>query len=115
MKRSLSSPRMALGALPRCAVVATLATATACAETPDAAPARAEAGSIASIAGELDRMSLALTARHEATFRGILEDTLGKDPYVCRPSPRAVFFGDAPDGERTIAGAMPHYGFFFGP
>jgi hypothetical protein len=115
MRRSLSFDRIALGARGCRAVALAFAFAPACARVPDAAPARAEAGSIASLAGELDRMSLALTAPHEATFRGILEDTLAKDPYVCRPSPRAVFFGDAPDGERTIAGSMPHYGFFLGP
>lgn len=31
------------------------------------------------------------------------------------PTPRQVFFGEAPEGERTISGVMPHYGFFFGP
>jgi hypothetical protein len=97
----------------RFAAVVALALAPACAR--GAAPGRPETGSIEALAGELDRMSLALTAGHEATFRGILEDALAKDDYVCRPSPRAVFFGDAQDGERTIAGVMPHYGFFFGP
>ncbi len=67
------------------------------------------------IAADLDALSRGLTAPHRETFRGILEDTLAKDPYVCRPSPREVFFGDTPDGSRTIAGEMPHYGFFFGP
>lgn len=70
---------------------------------------------IDAIAAELDKMSLGLTDRHRETFRSILEDTLAKDGYVCRPTPRQVFFGEAPEGERTITGVMPHYGFFFGP
>ena len=64
---------------------------------------------------ELTALSQGVTSAHRATFRDILEDTLSKDSYACRPSPRAVFFGDAPEGERILAGEMPHYGFFFGP
>ncbi|MFT3773039.1 MAG: hypothetical protein QM820_47260 [Minicystis sp.] len=67
------------------------------------------------IAAELDRLAGGLTTAHAGTFRGILETTLAEDAYVCRPSPRAVFFGDAPEGGRLIVGVMPHYGFFFGP
>src|SRR4051812_42052525 len=71
--------------------------------------------SIDAIAGELDALSRGLTAEHRDTFRGLLEDALAKDGYLCWPSPRSVFFGDKPEGSRTIAGEMPHYGFFFGP
>ena len=60
-------------------------------------------------------MSRGITAPHRDTFRGMLDDTLAKDRYLCRPPPREVFFGDVPEGARTIAGEMPHYGFFFGP
>ncbi len=67
------------------------------------------------IAAELDAMSGPLVSGHRETFRGILADTLAKDAYVCLPRPRDVFFGDVPEGERTISGQMPHYGFFFGP
>lgn len=49
------------------------------------------------------------------TFRSILEDTLAKDAYLCRPSPREVFHGNVPDGARLISGVMPHYGIFLGP
>jgi hypothetical protein len=72
-------------------------------------------GSTEALAAELDGLSGGLTSGHEATFRSILGDALAVDPYVCRPSPRQVFFGDVPDGTRTIGGVMPHYGFFFGP
>jgi hypothetical protein len=78
------------------------------------APLGAQA-SIDAIAGELDALSRDLTAAHRDTFRGLLEDALAKDGYLCWPSPRDVFFGDAPEGSRTISGEMPHYGFFFGP
>jgi hypothetical protein len=67
------------------------------------------------IAAELEEMSGATLAGRQATFRGVLADTLSNDAYLCRPSARAVLRGDAPDGERLIAGVMPHYGFFFGP
>jgi hypothetical protein len=70
---------------------------------------------IDAVDAELTALSGGLTSAHRATFRAILEDTIAKDPYACAPSPRAVFFGDVPDGERVIAGEMPHYGFFFGP
>jgi len=56
-----------------------------------------------------------LSATTRATFEEVLETTIAEDAYTCTPSPRALFFGDTPEGERTIAGAMPHYGFFFGP
>lgn len=67
------------------------------------------------IAADLDAMSGSLVSGHRETFREILADAIAKDAYVCLPMPRDVFFGDAPDGERTISGQMPHYGFFFGP
>jgi hypothetical protein len=70
---------------------------------------------IDAIAAELDALSRGLTAVHRETFREILEDALGKDPYICRPMPRDVFFGPELEGARTISGEMPHYGFFFGP
>lgn len=86
---------------------------------PAAAPANAAGSfdfeSIDTIDAELTALSGGATSAHRETFRAILEDTLSKDPYACRPSPRAVFFGAAPEGERTLAGEMPHYGFFFGP
>jgi len=81
-----------------------------------ASPARAdESGSIDSVDAELTALSGDVTATQRATFRAVLEDTIGKDSYACQPSPRAVFFGPAPEGERLIVGEMPHYGFFFGP
>lgn len=82
-----------------------------------AAPAGSPRGepAIEAIAAELDALSRGGTDGHRATFRAILEDTIAKDRYLCRPSPREVFFGDAPEGTRTISGEMPHYGFFFGP
>jgi hypothetical protein len=66
---------------------------------------------------ELEAMSGALLAprSHKDTFRSILADTIDKDAFLCMPSPRALFFGDTPEGERVIQGVMPHYGFFFGP
>lgn len=67
------------------------------------------------IAAELDTMSSSLGPAHRETFRGVLTDTIAKDAYACLPRPRDVFFGDTPEGERTISGQMPHYGFFFGP
>jgi hypothetical protein len=71
--------------------------------------------SIDAIQRELDALSRGLTRAHRDTFRGLLEGALAKDAYLCQPSPRDVFFGDAPEGSRTIDGEMPHYGFFFGP
>ncbi len=82
---------------------------------PGGPAASIEPDSLDAVDAELTALSDGLTAPHRATFRAILEDTIDKDPYVCRPSPRAVFFGPAPDGERGIAGELPHYGFFFGP
>nr|AYM54530.1 hypothetical protein [Racemicystis crocea] len=67
------------------------------------------------LAAELDAMSQGLTAAHPETFRSILETTLASDAYVCRPTPREVFFGEVSEGIRTVAGEMPHYGFYFGP
>jgi hypothetical protein len=83
----------------------------ACAPAPAAPPS----GSNEALAAELDQLSGDLTPVQSATFRDVLGHTLAEDAYLCRPSPRAVFFGAAPEGERTIAGVMPHYGFFFGP
>jgi hypothetical protein len=85
------------------------------AAAPGASAASSEPGTIDAVDAELTALSQGLTAAHRATFRDVLADTIGKDPYACQPSPRAVFFGDAPDGERVIGGEMPHYGFFFGP
>ncbi len=96
-----------------------LVAAVAAGCTPASAPAtRATSGApitIEAIDAELTALSAGLTSAHRATFRAILEDTLAKDSYTCAPSPRDVFFGPAPPGERVIAGEMPHYGFFFGP
>ncbi|WP_437615876.1 hypothetical protein WMF20_19790 [Sorangium sp. So ce834] len=71
--------------------------------------------SIAAAAAELEAMSGAVLEGREATFRDILADTIAKDAYLCLPAPRDVFHGEAPEGERRIAGMMPHYGLFFGP
>ena len=71
--------------------------------------------SVEALASDLDAMSRGLTHAHADTFRAILADALDKDAYVCAPLPREVFFGDAPEGGRVVSGAMPHYGFFFGP
>ncbi|AUX22624.1 hypothetical protein SOCEGT47_031280 [Sorangium cellulosum] len=70
---------------------------------------------IAVIAAELEAMSGPILEGREATFRDILADTIAKDAYLCLPSARRVFHGDAPEGERRIAGVMPHYGLFLGP
>ncbi|AUX42745.1 hypothetical protein SOCE26_041780 [Sorangium cellulosum] len=70
---------------------------------------------IEAVAAELEAMSGAVLEGREATFRDILADTVAKDMYLCVPSARQVFHGDVPEGERRIAGAMPHYGLFFGP
>ncbi|HTN90438.1 MAG TPA: hypothetical protein VL242_42480, partial [Sorangium sp.] len=70
---------------------------------------------VAAIAAELEAMSGPVLEGREATFRDILADTVAKDAYLCLPPPRRVFHGDAPEGERRIAGMMPHYGLFFGP
>jgi hypothetical protein len=83
---------------------------TGCTPTAPGAPANTNA-----LADELDGLSGALTRPHATTFRSILETTLAEDAYGCRPSPRTVFSSNTADGERTIAGVMPHYGFFFGP
>jgi hypothetical protein len=85
------------------------------AATPASQQDSGDPGSIDAVDAELTALSGSVTAAHRETFRAILEDTIAKDPYACRPSPRAVFFGPALEGERTIAGEMPHYGFFFGP
>jgi len=79
------------------------------------APGAPAADSTVTVAAELDALSRGVTRGHEATFLSILDDTLSADAYHCLPSPRRVFSADAPDGERRIAGVMPHYGFFFGP
>jgi hypothetical protein len=71
--------------------------------------------SVEGIAAELEAMSAPLLAGREGTFRDVLADTLAKDAFLCRPSARRVFGGGVPEGERVIAGVMPHYGFFLGP
>ena len=98
------------------AIVLTLA-AVGCAPaaSPGTSAASTDPEAIDAVDAELTALSDGLTSAHRATFRAILDDTLAKDPYACHPSPRAVFFGPAPDGERVIAGETPHYGFFFGP
>ena len=85
------------------------------AAVPTSAAGSVDFDAVDTIDAELTALSGGATSAHRETFRAILEDTLSKDPYACRPSPRAVFFGSAPEGERTLAGEMPHYGFFFGP
>ena len=83
--------------------------------TPATAGEASTIDTIDTIDAELTALSAGVTSAHRGTFRDILEDTIAKDPYLCAPSARAVFFGPAPEGERIIAGEMPHYGFFFGP
>ncbi|WP_437338750.1 hypothetical protein [Sorangium sp. So ce394] len=105
------------------AVVATLATLAAVALSAagcsgaagEGADAAGREVSIAAAAAELEAMSGAVLEGREATFRDILADTIAKDAYLCLPAPRDVFHGEAPEGERRIAGMMPHYGLFFGP
>ncbi len=67
------------------------------------------------IAAELESMTAPQMAANFATFRRVLDDALGSDPYVCRPSAREVFFGRHPPAERQVRGQMPHYGLFWGP
>lgn len=78
------------------------------------APQRPEPGSLDEVAAELQAMAGAAIRAHPETFRDILEDAIAKDAYACLPSPRELF-ESAPDGERVITGAMPHYGLYFGP
>ncbi|EYF01527.1 hypothetical protein [Chondromyces apiculatus] len=70
---------------------------------------------LAQIAAEIEALNGPLSPESRATFRDVLADTLAKDAYLCRPSARTVLLGDAPEGERHIAGVMPHYGMFMGP
>jgi hypothetical protein len=67
------------------------------------------------VAAELARLAGPAAGPHPEVFRAILADTIAKDSYACAPPPRAVFFGDAPEGERVIDGTMPHYGMWRGP
>jgi hypothetical protein len=67
------------------------------------------------VASDLDGLSGPSVRAYHDTFRNVLDDAIDKDGFVCLPTPREVFFGDVPDGERMIRGTMPHYGFFFGP
>lgn len=67
------------------------------------------------VARELDSLSPGLSAESRETFRSVLATTVAEDSYACTPSPREVFFGDVPEGERRVRGEMPHYRFFFGP
>ncbi len=55
------------------------------------------------------------TAARRATFATILEESLAADERACAPDPREVLFSGPPDGEQIVRGAMPHYGFFYGP
>ncbi len=68
---------------------------------------------VAEVAAELEAMAPGASRKPE-TFRGVLADTVAKDAYTCLPRPRDLFFG-APEGERLVSGAMPHYGLYFGP
>jgi hypothetical protein len=98
-----------------------IALTAACASAPGATAAAAGGpsstgdASIDVIAAELEAMSGSTLSPHEDTWRSILEGAIDKDAYLCRPAPRAVFNQDVPEGERTIRGMMPHYGFYFGP
>ncbi|MEP7121271.1 MAG: hypothetical protein ABJE95_10195 [Byssovorax sp.] len=100
-----------------CAAAALALAAGACApaSAPGATEAPGDPEALDAIDAELTALAQGVTSAHRDTFRSILDDTIAKDPYACHPSPRAVFFGPAPDGERIIAGDLPHYGFFFGP
>lgn len=88
---------------------------------PDAeerAPDRAVGAAGASldrIAAELESLAPYGSDARRATYRAVLADTLAKDAYSCSPSPRELFFGDTPEGQRRIGGTMPHYGLFHGP
>jgi hypothetical protein len=82
-------------------------------------------GTLEAYAHELDALTdagfrrggepTAWTAERRATFAGVLEESLADDERSCAPDPREVFASGPPDGERIIRGAMPHYGFFYGP
>ena len=67
------------------------------------------------VARELESLSPSLSAEARETFRDVLETTVAEDAYTCTPSPKQLFFGDVPEGERRVRGEMPHYRFFFGP
>ncbi len=95
------------------AVVAAVATG-ACG-APRAATTGSSPATIEAIAAELEAIAGPAVGPHPETFRAILADTLAKDAYACMPSPAALFFGAAPEGERVIDGAMPHYGLWLGP
>jgi hypothetical protein len=82
---------------------------------PAVEPAGVPFAPLAAIDAELELLTGPAIGSHPETFRAILADTLAKDAYVCRPSPRALFFGDVAEGERVIDGAMPHYGVYLGP
>jgi hypothetical protein len=82
---------------------------------PASDPGSSSDASINVIAAELEAMTGSILSPHEQTFRSILAGAIDKDTYVCRPRPRAVFGDSVPEGERVILGAMPHYGFYFGP
>jgi hypothetical protein len=101
---------------PHLPVVASVSLVIAgCGASPVAGSRAPREAALDAIAAELDSMSGSLVSAHRETFREILADTITKDAYACLPMPRDVFFGDPPEGERTISGQMPHYGFFFGP
>jgi hypothetical protein len=70
---------------------------------------------VGAISGELNGMAGPDLGSYHAVFDAVLSDALDKDPYVCAPTPRSVFFGAAPEGARVIRGSMPHYGLYFGP
>lgn len=92
-----------------------VAATTACGARPAAVPGTSSSVEVEVIDAELEVISGPALGSHPETFRAVLADTLAKDAYVCSPSPRALFFGDAPEGERVIDGSMPHYGVWFGP
>ncbi len=64
---------------------------------------------------DLERRAGSWVRQHDATFRGILDQSLGSDAYHCAPLPEMVFRGPAVPGSRVIRGSMPHYGIYFGP
>jgi hypothetical protein len=113
-ERPRAAPPCVATSIGRALVIALSSSLMACASA-QRAPGSPGDASIDVIAAELEAMSGSVLSPHEDTFRSILEGTIDKDAYVCRPSPRVVFGEGVPEGERTILGAMPHYGFYFGP
>lgn len=95
--------------------VAIASSLAGCAVEPSPLRSGPEILSIDAVALELEAMTGPILRPNEATFRSILAGAIDKDAYVCLPSPRVVFGGGVPEGERVIRGDMPHYGIYYGP